>query len=371
MTKRLNIAKWLPEYSRWQIKVRRDGVRRTFTDSTPGRGGQLKCQAKADQWLDGVVNTNIKVSKLYDAWIDELKISTSKSHWLQYERYGKNYIMPQIEHKKIGNLSCQDLQNVILYAHKNGNQKNGLAAKTLQNIRACLMAFIKYARKNQACKLFPEGLYIPSTAKKSHKDTLQPSDIKILFSSTKTTHYKKPVEEWYAYAFRFAVVTGLRPGELLALKNSDIDIRSRTCSVNGSVNVYNEYTDGKNKNALRSFVLPQIAIDVIKDQREMLKRAGLISTYLFPNKDGERSRYSIYSKHWIHYRDANGISQRSAYELRHTFFSINKSLPVEMVKIIGGHSDQFDTFGTYGHPLENDAKNAAALVNAEITKLLK
>ncbi len=369
---RVNTAVWLEQYQRWQIKVRKDGVRRTFTCPIPGYKGQRECQKKADEWLDeGIISGNTKVTKLFGKWIEELKISTSKSHWLQYERYGTNYILPKIGCKKIGSLSCQDLQDVLIYAHKNGNDKSGLAAKTLQNIRACLVAFMKYARKNQSSKLYPEGLYIPSTAKKSHKDTMQPKDLKTLFSAFQTLKYGKPIDEWYIFAFRFAVVTGLRPGELLALQNSNINLRTRVCNVKGSVNVYGEHTEGKNKNAIRSFVLPQIAVDILKEQRAMLKKTGMISNYVFPGLDGQCSKQSIYSKHWIRYRDANGMGKLSPYELRHTFFSINKSLPVEMVKIIGGHSDSFDTFGTYGHQLNSDAKNAAQLVDKEINKVLK
>ena len=39
MGKRTNTAVWLDKYGRWQIKVQKDGQRRTFTSSKPGRTG--------------------------------------------------------------------------------------------------------------------------------------------------------------------------------------------------------------------------------------------------------------------------------------------------------------------------------------------
>ena len=45
---RTNTAEWLEEQRRWQIKVQRDGVRRTFTSSVPGRAGQREANQKAD-----------------------------------------------------------------------------------------------------------------------------------------------------------------------------------------------------------------------------------------------------------------------------------------------------------------------------------
>lgn len=369
---RVNTAVWLEQYQRWQIKVRKDGVRRTFTCPIPGYKGQRECQKKADEWLDeGIINGTTKVSKLYTKWIEELKVRAGTSHWKQYSYFGTCYVVPKIGTKKIEGISCQHLQDVILYAHKIGNNGSGLAAKTLKNLRACLKAFIKYARKNQATTLYPEDLDVPATAKKSQKDTLQPKDIKILFSSAQAKKRDKWIAEWYIYAYRFSVVTGLRPGELLALQNTSINLRSGLCRISESVNAYNEQTDGKNENATRSFVLPQIGIDILKEQRVMLKKAGLISNYVFPTPEGERTPQNIYYKRWVRYRNSNGISKRAPYELRHTFFSINKKLPVEMVKIIGGHSDQFDTHGTYGHELDGDAKDAAQMVNKSINRIIK
>ena len=50
--KRTNTAVWMEKYNRWQIKVQKDGLRKTFYSSTPGRTGQREANAKADAWLD-------------------------------------------------------------------------------------------------------------------------------------------------------------------------------------------------------------------------------------------------------------------------------------------------------------------------------
>ena len=52
MGKRTNTAAWLPNQQRWQINVQKNGVRRSFTSSKPGRTGQREANAKADAWLD-------------------------------------------------------------------------------------------------------------------------------------------------------------------------------------------------------------------------------------------------------------------------------------------------------------------------------
>ena len=58
MGMRTNTAVWLPNQQRWQIKVQKNGVRRTFTSAKPGRTGQREANRKADAWLDeGISNT--------------------------------------------------------------------------------------------------------------------------------------------------------------------------------------------------------------------------------------------------------------------------------------------------------------------------
>ena len=83
--KRTNTAQWIESRNRWQINVQKDGIRKTFTSSTPGRTGQREANAKADAWLDdGINNTKIKVRQAAEQYIESLKLSTSKSNWMKY-----------------------------------------------------------------------------------------------------------------------------------------------------------------------------------------------------------------------------------------------------------------------------------------------
>ena len=48
MTTRTNSAKWMG--TRWQINVQKDGQRKSFYSSKPGRTGQREANAKAVSW---------------------------------------------------------------------------------------------------------------------------------------------------------------------------------------------------------------------------------------------------------------------------------------------------------------------------------
>lgn len=59
--KRTNTAKWVESAQRGQINVQKDGKRKTFTSTKPGRTGQREANAKADAWLDdGLVSRKNK-----------------------------------------------------------------------------------------------------------------------------------------------------------------------------------------------------------------------------------------------------------------------------------------------------------------------
>ncbi len=257
--KRINTAVWYDKQNRWQIKVQKDGIRRTFYSSTPGRNGQRECNAKADAWLDdGVENPNAKISALTKEYLENLKLTASKSHYIQYEKYVRLYINPKIGNVRISDLHEQHLQSVIDYGYS-----KKLAKKTLQNIRGCIAAFVKYCRKCKYTTLYPEDLTIPHGAVSKPKTILQPDDLHKLFNIDTITSRGKVVREHYINAYRFEVSTGLRPGEIIGLKWTDI-VGNTVYLKRSVINIYGEETTGKNENAQRVFAINDFSRAVIK-----------------------------------------------------------------------------------------------------------
>lgn len=350
--RRTNTAKWLEKYNRWQIKVQKDGERRTFTSSTPGRTGQRECNAKADAWLDGGVGpTRQRVEDLFNDYIDDLKLRTSESHWRPEKSRGDNWIAPMIGHLKIDKLTDQRLQDII-----NAAFAKGLSKKSLKNLRATLFAFCKYCRKRKVTAFFPEDVVIPNGAPVGERVILQPDHIVTLFTSSTTTYRGKPVEDDLINAYRFQALTGIRPGEVLGLKWADVV--GDTVNIRRSINILGEVTAGKNENAVRSFRLNDSSRSVIQAQRQMIS-----GPYIFP-----RVSEQLYYERLKRYCRANGIPEVTPYELRHTFVSIIQSLPESDVKAVVGHSKNMDTFGTYAHKVDGQddriAQNIQSIFNS-------
>lgn len=365
MPTRTNSAKWSEKAQRWQINVQKDGKRRSFYSSTPGRNGQREANRKADAWLEAsLVRQGSRIDTLLDAWLAEVKETTSYSHWRQYDGYARNWIKPQIGGMKIENLTEQHLQAIITAGFK-----KDLAHKTLCNMRACLTAFVKYCRKCRVTTLRPENVTIPKGAKKSEKTILQPEDVRTLFSSDMTTWRGRPARDWFIHAYRFAVTTGLRPGELIGLEWKNI--RGDKITITGSINNDGERTQGKNDNARRTFKVPLAAQRELELQRGLLKTAGLLSPYVFPRQDGDFVRQTAFERAWDRYCAHNGLPKTSPYELRHTFVSINKDMPDALLKAMVGHSEDMDTQATYGHELQGDMQRAAGMVDVAFSTILR
>ena len=363
--KRNNSAFWYDKFNYWKINVQKDGIRKTFYSSTPGRIGCRECNEKADAWLDdNVTDSKQKILNLSEKYIEQLKLTTSRSHWAQYESYFNTWIDPAIGNVRIENITEQHFQSIINKAYS-----KGLSKKTLQNMRGCMLNFLKFCRKCKVTTLFFEDLYIPKGAPTIEKTILQPADINKLFNSDKTMFNGKPDKELYINAYRLEVATGLRPGEVLGLKWTDI--KKRIVYLKRSINAYGETTRGKNDNARRSFYLTDLALAVLKSQKDLLSDNNLTSEYIFCDKYGDNIKTQNYNKHWKKYYEYNNIPKTTPYELRHTFVSAVKSLPEGYLKQLVGHSKDMDTYGTYAHEIQGEQKAAAELVQNIFCEIFK
>ena len=337
MGQRTNTATWLPNQQRWQIKVQKNGVRRTFTSAKPGRTGQREANRKADAWLDeGITNATKRCADVWAEFMISVKASSGTSYIDQVEKFGRNYILPVIGVRRIGDLSTGMLQDVLNRSYKEGclNQasrrrsKGNLSRKTLQGIRGVEVSFVKWARQHKYTTLRPEdeGLAVPKGARNKGKKILQPDALRVLLSTDTRVVRGKVEQDENVHAYRVAVMTGLRP-----------------------------------ENAIRTVVLHPLAAAEIRAQLQQRtceeERPLRDDDPIFPLKNQQ----SLYN-YWQFYQRCNGIDPPvSLYELRHTFVSMVEDAvsPAQLRRMVG-HSRSMDTYGWYSHAVDG-RDNAAAL----------
>ena len=358
-------AIWIESKDYWQIKVQKNGIRKNFYSSVPGRKGKHAAESKADEWLSSN-QVDMRFSKAWETFMDDQKLRTSAANWKKHDQYYSNYIKPKIGLRKLSTITPVMWQSCIDAA-----AVKGLSRRTCVNIRATITCFIKYALRARwdVQRLEDGDLIIPrQAAPEKQKRVLQPDAIRMLFDDPRIVRYGKKAIAQYSYAWQFLVATGLRRGELCGLRNEDIS--GNVLSIKRSINNDLQETAGKNDNARRTIELPEIAVKILNNQREMLIAHRIQSPWVFPDKNGERANPNHVYDQWRTWCDQNDL-KLSLHEIRHTFISVNKAdLPLELMKATVGHSSSMDTYGTYGHEIDGEMHRAAAIVDSVFDDIL-
>ena len=95
-----------------------------------------------------------------------------------------------------------------------------------------------------------------------------------------------------------------------------------------------------------------------------------IESVSYTHLDVYKRQQVTYRKHWQRYCSHNKIAPVTLYELRHTFVSVAKMLPVGEVKQLVGHSKSMDTFGVYGHALDGEDVQTAQKINGLFERII-
>ena len=157
MKKRTNTAFWVEKEKRWCIAVQKNGTRKRFYSSTPGRTGQREANAKADAWLDDSIRDGKKkVAALYAQWVEELKLTCGTSYVTQCQRYGDCYILPTCGNIRIDELTEGDLQKAIDVSFRKRSQKKKPAQAHLKPAVEPKDAYDDPGCGNRLCQVVPK-----------------------------------------------------------------------------------------------------------------------------------------------------------------------------------------------------------------------
>lgn len=364
MAQRKNEARWIENRKLWRIDVQSDSVRKVFYSSIKGRKGKIACERKADEWLednDGVLS-NPRLDTLYADYLKEVHRIGSNAAYIKAEQIGRLYLLPTLGNRRVASITLQHWQNCITAAGE-----KGLSKKTCQNIRGAITVLYRYARKNRVDMERPEMLAIPRDAKVGERNILQPDQLKLLFSVDYITHRGHRELCFYIHAWRLFVLTGLRRGELCGLQWDDI--QAGVLHISRAITSTQEVTKGKNENARRYVVLSDRMNAEITSQKALLKKAGIISPWIFPARDGSMVQPNNVYRQWRAYCRQHGINS-SIHELRHTMISIVKTdIPETLLKQVVGHSKSMDT-GLYQHVVDGDAQRASSMIDSVFDRIL-
>lgn len=346
----------------WKLNIQVNGIRKSFYSKKPGDMGRKDCAQQALDWrmqdstLD-VVDTTL-VHPLFQKYLQDKALETVNIYTIE-NRY-KNHIRPVIGSIKIGQLSNQDLKRVITTA-----AAKGLSKKTVMNIRGDLSSFCGWLYDSEIrMDLSTKRAKIPASSKMKPKNVLRACDIYTLFHVETTLYDGAICKDYWIYAYRFQLLYGLRPGELMGLQWGDVD--STCIHIRRAINAKGRETTGKNDFAQRDLPLTKISRELLEQQKQYRHNTNNPNERIF----GELTSI-CYRDRWNVYCKTNGIPYVTPYEIRHTFASINKLMPLWILDVLMGHAHEGISLGVYAHALEDDMEGVAELLDQNLTRQIE
>lgn len=173
-----------------------------------------------------------------------------------------------------------------------------------------------------------------------------------------------------------AIFTGMRQGEIRALRWSSVDEDCRIANVNSSAGGRGDIRKTKTKAGIRTLpIAPGLSAELLSLKTSLKPK---ISDFVFsPVALGERGAYghlckskpstpSAIQKRWQTFLKSIGVRPLRFHSLRHAAATlyIETGLPPQRVKYLMGHASIQMTFDTYGYlfPEDRTASDAAAKV---------
>lgn len=166
--------------------------------------------------------------------------------------------------------------------------------------------------------------------------------------------------------------TGMRLGEALALKWSDLDLDAGTLSISRSLQhtkAGNQLSAPKTRAGVRSFGLAESLVRKLSEHRTRQASAmgiPLDSAFIFCTRTGNCFSKSTVLQRWYRLCDQAGVPRVRLHDLRHGFVTHLRELKVqdEAVSALVGHSSVAITLALYGR--STPAMQDAAIRASEI-----
>ncbi len=301
--------------------------------------------------------SNKRFDSYFSYWIENVKRPTLKTgSYQRLKRTYENHIRPAIGSLKLSKLTTADIQSII----------NEMASKysysTVKKVAEAVSACLSHAVACRDLPYSPASAVVVPTAghcAKATKELQIPSDeeIKKLFETAEAYLFSD--------AYKLLALTGMRQGELLALKWDDYSPDKKTLRIDETVAEVKD-TDGryvrilqspKTKSSRRLVALNPAAIEVVESIFTANKNAGFgvgKDDFIVLNHVGKSPSCHDLQRTLTRVCKAAGVKPFSPHAFRHYFASKCIENGCEMIAISRqlGHSRPSITADIYAHVTE-------------------
>ena len=280
-----------------------------------------------------------------------------------------HHIIPKLGSVKLEKLTMLQIQQFYNELLKSGRvqkknqpelKEHGLSPRMVQCVHVVLNKALEHAVE--------EKLILANPAKKCKIPKNTRKEMNILPEALIGPYLSAAKEHGILAPMYLELTTGLRRGELLALRWEDLDVQNRTLSINKSV----ARQDGKlvistpkTPNSIRTVLLPTDTVKLLVEEHE--KHPA--NPYLFPSpRTGETWDPDGFRR--LHDRIIKEIGAEHVrfHDMRHTFatLSLKSGVDVRTLSETLGHFSAGFTLSTYVHSTPGMKQSAADAIGNTI-----
>ncbi len=297
-------------------------------------------------------------------WLLEKKDYIKESTYANYSNNIFNHIIPKLGNYYLNELNHKVIQDFLLELSKNGRKDNtgGLAEKTIKDITIIIKGSIKKGINEDKIKHIELTFNYPKDNKENKLYVLTKRE------QNKITNYVLENINSRNIGLLISLYSGIRIGELCALRWEDIDLKKNCLTVNKTIQ--RVYIKDKDKNVSKVIITtPKTKnanreIPINKDFLEILKKVKSDKKHYVLTGNEKYIEPRTYRKYFNKILDELKIKHFNFHSLRHTFATNCISLGVDYktVSELLGHANVNITLNLYVHPRYSQKKKCIDLV---------
>jgi len=296
-----------------------------------------------------------------DAWLPALRPRVRPATWIAHERYVRLYILPALGDVPLARLVPTSVERMTA-----AMIARGLSPTTARGARTTLRMILRDAER--------DGIVARNVAALARPPRLVRRELRVLTVTETRRLIEGTAEDDFGSLFAVAATTGLRQGELLGLRWSDLEIDgpSPTLTVTRSLartaDGY-ELAEPKSSRSRRTLDLAPVAVAALRRQRVRQKEARLAAgdlwqnsrSLIFTDELGRALVGSRVSHVFSMTLTRLGLPHVRFHDARHGFASLllAQGVSLKVVSEALGHSGIQVTADTYAH-LTNEQRRGAA-----------
>ena len=314
---------------------------------------------------------NPTVEQWCHEWLWSYKRNSVKQKTFdQYETILRTHIIPDIGDIRLADLKTMHIQRII-----NKMYDSGLSHRTIEVMKIVMHAALKQAQRNKLVgENVCENVVLPRK---------QPKRIRVLNEDEQTKLIAALKDNYIGRGLLFALYTGMRRGEVLALKWSDYDKNEKTISITKALNRVRTYNKDGNKTMLtvttpktdtsiRTVPLIDKAVELLAEHKRKQERyMELVGDYytdndlIFSSSRGDYLDPGNFNRKLNKTVKKIGIPRISPHVLRHSFATrgLEAEVSLKAMQELLGHSSITVTGDIYTHILKEQKRKEISKLN--------